>query len=67
MTLIDAANASWRPALAWVCVTAITIQYVARPFVPDILALDLASLIALVAGASGLVFQRSMDKRAGVA
>ena len=67
MKLLSIANASWRPTLAWVCVTAIAIQYVVRPFMASILPLDLASLIGLVLGAGGLVVQRSMDKRAGVA
>lgn len=65
--------AGWRPAVGWVCVTAMVFQYLVRPFlvayghpVNDIPTLD-DNLWAILTGILGIGGLRSVEKLKGIA
>ena len=63
--------AGWRPAAGWVCVAALTYQFLARPiiiiFAPDVKAPELdGMLFELLFGMLGLAGLRSFEKLKGL-
>ena len=70
-------KSGWRPAVGWVCVTALAYQFVIRPLVPWCVGLfhsqvalmpilDLNSLMTLLFGMLGLGGMRTFEKLKGI-
>jgi hypothetical protein len=61
----------WRPAAGWTCVFALFNNYVLVPYTIaagwDVPVLDLGELMPILFGMLGLSYNRSQDKKAGVA
>ena len=64
----------WRPAVGWVCASALTYNYVLMPFivwvtkcffpsVPEMPTLDMGELMTLLFGMLGIGILRSVDKK----
>ena len=72
----EAANTSvfvsgWRPFIGWICGTGLAYQFLVYPvlvaFVPNIVQLDMGTLLTLLAGMLGLGAMRTQEKLQGVA
>lgn len=61
----------WRPAAGWTCVGALANNYIVVPYAIstglDIPVLDLGELMPILLGLLGLSYNRSQDKKQGVA
>lgn len=61
----------WRPFIGWVCGTGLGYQFLVYPiliaFHPNIVQLDMGTLITLLGGMLGLSIQRTYEKVQGVA
>lgn len=74
----DKFKSYWRPAIAWVCVSAFAWTYVIQPVatfaaglfgvaVPELPRFDMGEMMPLLMGLLGLVGARSWDKKNGTA
>jgi len=61
----------WRPAAGWTCVGALANNYIVVPYAIsmglDVPVLDLGELMPILLGLLGLSYNRSQDKKQGVA
>tara|TARA_R110000851_G_scaffold40320_2_gene101737 strand:- start:2038 stop:2433 length:396 start_codon:yes stop_codon:yes gene_type:complete len=61
----------WRPAAGWTCVGALANNYIIVPYAVsfglEVPVLDLGQLTPILLGMLGLSYNRSQDKKAGVA
>lgn len=64
-------TSGWRPYIGWVCGTGLAYQFLFYPvavsFFPDIIPLDMGTLLSLLAGMLGLSGLRTTEKIKGVA
>ena len=62
--------AGWRPFIGWICGTGLAYQFLVYPiliaFVPNIVQLDMGTLITLLGGMLGLGAMRTIEKKSGV-
>jgi hypothetical protein len=57
----------WRPAVGWVCVAGMAVNFLVVPFVPTIAPLDTGTMMPVLMGMLGLGGMRSFEKSKGVA
>ena len=57
----------WRPAVGWVCVLGMAINFIVVPFVPALEPLDTTTMMPVLMGMLGLGGMRSFEKANGVA
>lgn len=54
--------AGWRPAVGWVCVLGMTVNYIVIPFVPSVQPLDNTDMNTVLLGMLGLGGLRTFEK-----
>jgi hypothetical protein len=69
---VEAASGSlfiggWRPAVGWVCVLGMAVNFLVVPFVPTLAPLDTTTMMPVLMGMLGLGGMRSFEKASGVA
>ena len=58
--------AGWRPAVGWVCVLGMLVNFVIVPLVPSIQPLDISEMMTVLLGLLGLGGMRTYEKLKGV-